>query len=188
MRTLELKEKACSHITQCCKGIRNHAYGYIWRYKGEPLGDISNINPKSLFFNTLIQYDLQGNRIAEFDSYLEASKAIGDRSKGGNIASVISGEQKSCKGYIFKLEPKFIYYDHDLFKRIYDNYIHHNTNQSKVSGKGVNQIKDGKIIATYTSFSEAAKKLGNYNWRNAIAECCKGKRKEWKGFEWKSAV
>ena len=159
IRILGLKEKACSHITQCCKGIINHAYGYIWRYKGEPLGDISNINPKSLFFNTLIQYDLQGNRIAEFDSYLEASKAIGDRSKGGNIASVISGEQKSCKGYIFKLEPKFIYYDHDLFKRIYDNYIHHNTNQSKVSGKEVNQIKDGKIIATYKSFSEAAKNL-----------------------------
>ena len=83
---------------------------------------------------------------------------------------------------------KFVYYDHDLFKKVYNNPMQHNINQSKANGKGVNQIKDGKIIATYTSFSEAAKSLGNYNWRYAIAECCKGKRKKWKGFEWKSAV
>lgn len=187
-RTFNLQDKACSHITQCCKGTRRQAYGYIWRYREEPLGDISDINPKSLYFNTLVQYDLQGNRIAEYDSYLKASQAIGDHSKGGNIASVVKGDQKSCKGYTFKLEPKFVYYDHDLFKKVYNNPMQHNINQSKANGKGVNQIKDGKIIATYTSFSEAAKSLGNYNWRYAIAECCKGKRKEWKGFEWKSAV
>ena len=100
-RTLNLRDKACSHITQCCKGTRQHAYGYIWRYKGDPLGDISNINPKSLYFNKLVQYDSKGNRVAEYDSYLKAAEAIGDRSKGGNIASVISGKQKSCKGYFF---------------------------------------------------------------------------------------
>ena len=72
-RALNLKSKACTHITQCCKGKRRHAYGYIWRYKGESLGDISDINPKSLHFNKLVQYDLEGNRIAEYDSYKEAS-------------------------------------------------------------------------------------------------------------------
>lgn len=54
MRAMELREKACSHITQCCKGTRKYAYGYIWRYKGDPLGDISNINPRSLDLNYLV--------------------------------------------------------------------------------------------------------------------------------------
>ena len=47
-RILGLRAKACSHITACCKGTRKHAYGYIWRYKGQPLGDVSDINPNSL--------------------------------------------------------------------------------------------------------------------------------------------
>lgn len=110
MRTLNLKEKACSHVTQCCKGIRKSAYGYIWRYKGEELGDISNINPKSLSFNVLVQYDMEGNRIAEYDSYSKASLAIGDHSKGGNIASVVNGKQTSCKGFYFQVEPLYSYF------------------------------------------------------------------------------
>jgi len=110
MRTLNLKEKACSHITQCCKGTRKHAYGYIWRYKGEPLGDISDINPKSLFFNKLVQYNCLGERIAEYDSYKEASEAIGDNSKGGNISAVINGQQKSCCGFTFQVEPTYCYF------------------------------------------------------------------------------
>lgn len=68
-RELSLQTKSTSHITSCCKGKRRHAFGYIWRYKNDPLGDISNINPKSLYFNKLVQYDLNGNRIAEYDSY-----------------------------------------------------------------------------------------------------------------------
>lgn len=32
---------------------------------------------------------------------MKASLAIGDKSKGGNIASVVNGKQQSCKGFIF---------------------------------------------------------------------------------------
>lgn len=110
-KVLNLGEKACTHITQCCKKTRTNAYGYIWRYKDDPLGDISNLNPKSLSFNKLVQYDLEGNRIAEYSTYAEASIAIGDKSKGGNISAVITGKQHSCKGFIFKLEPIYVYFN-----------------------------------------------------------------------------
>lgn len=95
-----------SKITMCCRHKRKHAYGYIWRYYGEELGDISNIDVNSLCFNDLLQCDSKGNIIKVWDSYFKASKAVGDNSKGGNIAACVSGKQKTCKGFIWKLRYK----------------------------------------------------------------------------------
>lgn len=95
-----------SKITMCCRHKRKHAYGYIWRYYNEELGDISNININSLCFNDLLQCDNKGNIIKVWNSYIDASKAIGDNSNGGNIAACISGKQKTCKGFIWKLRYK----------------------------------------------------------------------------------
>lgn len=101
-----LKLSSGSKITMCCKHKRLHAHGYIWRYYHEDLGDISSIDKNSLCFNNLLQCDLDGNILHVWDSYHKASKAIGDNSKGGNIAACVSGKQKTCKGYIWKLEYK----------------------------------------------------------------------------------
>jgi hypothetical protein len=95
-----------SKITMCCKGKRKHAHGYIWRYKGDQLGDISDINKNSLYFCNVVQYDMKGNKIAEYDSYKEASKVVDEKSKGGQIAAAATGGQKTCKGFIWKLEYK----------------------------------------------------------------------------------
>ena len=101
----ELKLSSGSKLTMCCKRKRKNAHGYVWRYKDEPFGEIEN-NPKSLDFCDLIQCDLNGNEIKRWSSYQEAGKAIGDHSKGGNIASCVNGNQVSCKGYIWKTEYK----------------------------------------------------------------------------------
>lgn len=181
-RELGLSEKACTHITQCCKGTRRNAYGYIWRYKNEPLGDISNINPKSLSFNKLVQYDESGNRIAEYDSYLEASRAIGDSSKGGNISAVITGKQKTCKGFTFQLEPIYIYFDQNLYDSTFklDKTISTgNKNKIKIICENIETAE--KI--SFDSYSEAAKYIGNYNWRSKIKECCENLRKDWQGYK-----
>ena len=95
-----------SKITMCCQHKRQHAHGYIWRYYNEELGDISNIDPNSLCFNYLLQQDMNNNIIHIWDSYTAASKSIGDHSNGGNIAACISGKQKTCKGFIWKLKYK----------------------------------------------------------------------------------
>lgn len=59
-----------------------------------------------------------GNRITEYDSYRKASIAIGDNSKGGNIAACCFGYQRTCKGFMFKLEPIYVYYDQNLYNAI----------------------------------------------------------------------
>ena len=114
IRTYDLIEDAVrflgltsgSKITMCCRHKRKHAHGYIWRYYGEELGDISDIDLSSLCFNNLLQCNSNGVVIKIWDSYIKASKAIGDHSKGGNIAACISGKQKTCKGFIWRLEYK----------------------------------------------------------------------------------
>lgn len=190
MRTLKLRDKACSHIAQCCKGKRSHAYGYIWRYKGDELGDISNINPKSLYFNKLVQYDTEGNRIAEYDSYAKASEAIGDKSKGGNIASVVNGKQVSCKGYTFQVEPIYCYFNQELFDKVYSCAWSPDIKKFNKRGKTISQIDlNGNVVATYNSILAAAEaitgKPGGSGARNCISNCCKDKTKTYKNFYWK---
>lgn len=98
---------SASKITMCCKHNRPHAHGYIWRYKNDLLGDLSFIEHNSLNFKVLVQYDLEWNEITRYNSYLKASLAIGDNSKGGNIAAVINGKQKTCKGFNWKMLDNF---------------------------------------------------------------------------------
>lgn len=185
-REYNLKKKACSHITACCKGIRKHAYGYIWRYKNEPLGDLSNLNPRSLFFNKLVQYDASGKRIAEYNSYLAASRAINDSSNGGNIASVVCEDQKTCKGFYFKIEPIFVYFDQTLFQNAYDSW-RVKGNKKSSSGKKVYQYDlNNNYIKSYNSYIEAA--ISVYNTKHArkrIKMCCEGELENFKNFIWK---
>lgn len=185
-RTLNLEEKACSHITQCCKGKRRHAYGYIWRYKEDPLGDISDINPKSLYFNKLVQYDLEGNRINEFSSYKEASEAIGDNSKGGNIAATVNREQKTCKGYVFNVEPIYCYFSQELFDKIYKEWKPKVKESLNNRGKIVEQLdKDYHLIRAFNSLSDASlAMIGTTNARTSIKAACE-KHTKYKDFYWR---
>ena len=189
-RTLNLKDKACSHITQCCKGKRRHAYGYIWRYKGEPLGDISDMNPKSLYFNKLVQYDLEGNRIAEYSSYKEASEAIGDKSKGGNIASVISGKQNSVKGFIFQVEPIYVYFNQKLFE---DKYLNWKQDPTLISNRGGNHSieqldLEGNVLNKFNSMLQGAIAVYGYeSARQHISKCIKDSNLNFKGYKWRKA-
>lgn len=181
-------KKACSHITQCCKGFRKTAYGYIWRYKGDPLGDISTLNPKSLDFNKLVQYDLNGNRIAEFNSYKEASVSIGDHSKGANISAVVFGTQKTCKGFYFQVEPTYVYFDQSLFDNAYLNFTRIKRPFSK-RGFSVDKLDlNGNYLETYNSLLEAAEKT--YNSKHSsikIKECLEG-RNSFKGYKWRFSI
>lgn len=183
-RPLNLRSKACSHITACCRGTRKHAYGYIWRYKGQPLNDISDINPNSLCFNTLIQLNMAGQRIAEFTSYNNASKAIGDNSKGGNIAGVVNGHQKSCKGYTFKLIPNYIYFDILLLEQRKNSWKEKEAKRLK-SQKVYQYSMGGQMIKEYSSLSDAATfGCGSRNHRKGIKDCCINKRSSFKNYKW----
>lgn len=184
MRELGLKEKACSHITQCCKGTRKYAYGYVWRYKGDPLGDISNINPRSLDLNYLVQYSLNGERIAEFDSAKLAAEAVGKKSSS-NLSSVIKGNQKTFGGYLWQIEPKFVYFDQKLFEEIHKNT---NKNTNLIHNNYIIQCFDleNNLISEFRSMLDAAQKMYNKEYyRKHIDDCCKGIKEQWKGYKWK---
>lgn len=183
-RIFNLREKACSHITQCCKGIRRAAYGYVWRYKGDPIGDLSNINPNSIFFNKIVQYDSNWNRIAEYDDYKQAALAIGDKSEGSNINSVIHGNQVSCKGYYFQLEPTYVYFDQTLYDNRFKNFTEKYSPSNK---RAVLQFDmNDNFIAEYESLSDAGlKAFGLKTARKSISDCCTGKKKSYNNFKWK---
>lgn len=184
MRELDLKEKACSHVTQCCKGTRKYAYGYIWRYKGDPLGDISNINPRGLDLNYLVQYSLEGERIAEFDTAKAAAEAVGKKS-ASNLSSVIRGNQKTFGGYLWQIEPRFVYFDQKLFEKVYKNKA---KETCKIHNKYIIQCFDleNNLLSEFKSMLDAAQKIYNKDhYRKHIDDCCKGIKEQWKGYKWK---
>lgn len=81
----------CTHIENVSFPLaRKHQYESAKKngFKGRP--------PKK----PILQYDLQGNLIAEYDSVLEAGKQCGIW-KGG-ISTVLKGKQKTAGGYIWK--------------------------------------------------------------------------------------
>lgn len=90
------------HIPECCNGKLNTAYGYVWRFKGEPFNKYTN---KDNRLSSCSQYSMNNEYIRSFNSVTEACKYIG---KDPNISrtSIISccaGRQKSAYGYIWKL-------------------------------------------------------------------------------------
>lgn len=187
MRAYNLRNKACSHITQCCKGTRSSAYGYIWTYKNAAIPDFSKIDATSVSFNKIVQYDANGHRIAEFESYATASAAIGDNSNGSNIRAVIIGMQKSCKGFYFQLEPTYVYFDQALFeKRLKQSQQLSKPQFNPNSTKVLQYTLSGDFVAEYNSLSAASiAVLGTQNGRKKIKECCEGTRTDYKKFIWK---
>lgn len=88
---------AVPHISQCCKGKIKSAYGYIWMYKNEynkfGIRSISkNKNKRSV-----IQLDINGNYIREFESIKEASEYI--KVLPRSLSRCLSGKRKTCGGY-----------------------------------------------------------------------------------------
>lgn len=90
-------KKLCSDITNCCKKKLKTAYGFIWRYKGEP-------TPKPFSSDVLKrieQYDFSGNLVATHQSIRDAIKSIGYGTPTC-IGNNLSGRSHSAYGYIWK--------------------------------------------------------------------------------------
>ena len=98
---LHLNKKLGAAIIENCSQKRKSAYGFIWRYKENPL-EKNFIYKKEKSTKPVIQYDLQGNFIKEWSSLNEARKCI-----QGDIQACCSGKQKTAGGYIWKFKTKF---------------------------------------------------------------------------------
>jgi hypothetical protein len=91
-------------ITECCRGHRNYIYGFIWRYKNNPIEQEIKFVPKKSkketlppYYNPVNQYDLQGNFIKTWNNSREASLAL--NLKPGAISNCINGKYKSSGGF-----------------------------------------------------------------------------------------
>jgi hypothetical protein len=93
---LESLDSKHVNISSCCSGLSKSAGGFIWRYKGDE-------SPKKYSNRTIrgvLQYDLLGNLIGEYDSLIEAANVTGSNSNGIQMCCV--GKYKHSNNFIWK--------------------------------------------------------------------------------------
>lgn len=173
-------------ISNCCGGKKfKQVGGYIWRHKicgfKENL-DISIEYREKYKANPVLQYDLDGNLIREYDSANIASKE-----SGINITTIL----RSCKG-ITRLPKKFIwrFKDKPMLREDTPKYVKRAPDEENMRKlkKSVSKITlqynlEGTLIKEHASATDAAKEVGAHY--DSIYRACCGRLKTVKGFIWK---
>lgn len=100
-------QKHPAGITECCRGIRKHIYGFIWRHEDNPIEESPKYIPKKEkksklppYYHPIDQYDLNGNFIKKWDNTKTASTCLGISSSA--ITHCLSGKYKKSGGYMWK--------------------------------------------------------------------------------------
>lgn len=90
-----------SHISECCDGKLCTAYGYVWRYKGEPF---DKHQTKDNRFVGCEKYDLNNSLLGSYSSIQDACYSIGKEQKTAtpNIIGCCAGRKKTAYGYKWK--------------------------------------------------------------------------------------
>lgn len=133
-----------SLISNCCRRVWSTAAGYIFRYHGDKLTAEDLNRGKHYVKHPVIQLDLNGNKIAEYESVIEASRSTGFSE--GSISRCANGWIKKSCGYIWK-------YKTDQKRNIVREY----SNSKRVFKISAN---DKSILKIYDSIGKAAKDLG----------------------------
>ena len=166
----EAKEKTnISHIDACCRGERKTSGGFQWVYSDIPnIENIIKTNVVAHCERAVSQYDLEGNKIQDFQSIAAAAKLTGITHTG--ILKVCQKKGHTAGGY------RWTYKEDSLEIK----------NLKQGGKKRVCQIskETNELIKTFNSVSEAAKSLGNKS-VGCISEVCNGKRKSAYGYIWK---
>jgi hypothetical protein len=97
-----LNKKWGAAITECCRGVRSNAYGFIWRHIDNPIEQPQKmINKKEKkeknppYYHPIVQKDLQGNVIKIWDNTITAVNALNIKS----ICSALNGKYKTAGGF-----------------------------------------------------------------------------------------
>lgn len=118
----------------------------------------------------VLQYDLDGNFIREFESVKETREKYSSR-----VQDCLSGKTTQAGGFQWKYKTDATY-PHKI-----DAYVK-NVNQSLCCSRPIKQLKDGVVVATYGSIKEASAKTGfDYS---GIKKCLNGTYKQTFGFTW----
>lgn len=92
---------ASGHITDCCRGKRKSAYGYVWKFGEGAVDHGANESQKFDAMKRIQQFTKDGELINEFESAKEAVKHLGH---GCTICiqDVCRGTQKTAYGFVWK--------------------------------------------------------------------------------------
>ena len=101
---------SCKHSYRTCQ---NHIFMFEDEYKTK--GARKYTKPKSVCMKKIIQCDLKGNYIHEFESVNDAAELTGICRT--TISGVLTGTYKSAGGYIFVYEDKFPITDIEKYKK-----------------------------------------------------------------------
>lgn len=113
---------------------------------------------------SILQYDLKGNLVKEWNSIKEAKYSL-----KCDIDACLKGNNKTSGGYFW----------------IYKNQTITNFDKSSRKGKQVSQYDlNGKIINTFSSTQEA-ERVFNINPKDNIGACCRNTQKTAYGYIWK---
>ena len=90
-----------SHINSCCRGESKTSGGFIWRYKNNPLEKNYKI-PKNKNKKTVLQYNLDGTFIKEWESLIDIVLFYG--MDQGGLSACLNGRIKTCMKYKWKFK------------------------------------------------------------------------------------
>jgi group I intron endonuclease len=156
-------------ILKCCanKDHCNSAGGYLWMYMDDyKQGKLKQYHNNHL--KQVVQLDMRGNFIAEYDSIKSASKATGVCDTG--IISCCNGTYQYSGGFLWKYKENY---------NPCNQYVYINTRLHPV----VQFDLYGNIIGEYVSVKDAKQKTGIPS--SNISRCCSHNAKTAGGFIWR---
>lgn len=139
-------------VLLCCKNKMLTCKGYQFMFEDEykANGAKTYIKPKPINQRKVIQCDLKGNFIKEFDSIAQASTETGTNRT--TLIAALKHRYKNANGYIFVYEEDFPIKDLSMYTKL-------------KKGRKIAQIdiKTNKVVKEYDRISDAGKALGvNY--------------------------
>ena len=84
-------------ISRVCNGSRPQTHGYVFKYLSDAKMKIEKRPDYAYSKKPVIQLDLEGNFVAEYDCIITAAKAVG--AYPSNLGKTLRGEYKTCMGY-----------------------------------------------------------------------------------------
>jgi hypothetical protein len=167
--------KNTGHISSACKGKRETAYGYQWKYRNEFKKDLPGISMENALkkhhSKEIAQFDLEGNFIRVFKSASEAARI--EKDSQSNISSVALGKRNYSGKY------QYAYLKNGQIPILKSIIISEN------KPKKVLQIdkSTNKIISEFESVGLAAKAVKGS--QSNISACLNGRKKSAYGFSWR---
>ena len=174
----EAKKKVGQSVCSCVTHNNATAYGYIFVYESEKdmitkeYCDWAFTLLNNICNKPFVQLDKDANIVKRYNSLREATE---DGYNEKMINDCIRGLRNKYKGYVWAYEESLYLYTKDRCNELF------NKKEPNYRGVPILQYKDDVLINRYEALSKVPSEFLKTN----IAECCKGRKPQYKGFVWK---